>query len=154
AVDADEAGHLPTLVAPREVARLQPRAPSGQRAVRLDHSGLAAARAREQAVESGLAEKLQERLGRATQRGGPRDAGELLHGGIPGDDGETGVGDDHRVIETVNQALAKALHASPEYNNCQGRSLQWHCHCLTFVWTDFSSHEPARDADPPGRGRL
>ena len=88
--------------------------------MRLDRGRLAAARAREQAVQAGILQELQERLGRAAHGGAAHHAGELLHGGIPGNDSQAGVGDEHRVVETVDEALAESVHEFDEYNNCEG----------------------------------
>ena len=64
----------------------------------------------------GLAEKLQQALGRAAERTGTGDAGKTLHGGVPGNDRETGVNVDHRVVEAVDDARSKVIHVLDEYS--------------------------------------
>jgi len=64
----------------------------------------------------GLAKEFQQPLGRAAQRSGTRNARETLHRGIPRDHGQAGVGDDHRVVETVDDARSKVVHVLDEYS--------------------------------------
>jgi len=45
------------------------------------------------------------------------DAGEALHRGIPSNDVEAGVGHDHRVVESLDQAMSENFHGSDEYNS-------------------------------------
>ena len=65
----------------------------------------------------GLAEKLQQPPGRGGRGAGTGDAGKTLHRGVPGNDRETGVGNNYRVVEAVDDARPKVIHVLDEYSS-------------------------------------
>ena len=62
-------------------------------------------------------QEAQQTLGGTSERVSVGDAGEALHRGIPRNDVEAGVGDNHRVVESLDQAMAENFHGSDEYNS-------------------------------------
>jgi hypothetical protein len=114
AVQADNAPHAAGAVEPRPVARLDPGLTGAMRsrAAHLGRGPLARARAQQPRVQSRLAQRLQRFLG-GPPHGGPwGEAGEPFHGRIPGDDRQTGIGDDNRVVQPVDEAMSEVVHGT------------------------------------------
>jgi hypothetical protein len=67
-------------------------------------------------IEARLAQEAQQVLGGPPQRVSLGNAGEVLHRAVPGNDGQMGVGDDNRVVQTLDETVSEVVHGPHEYN--------------------------------------